>query len=275
MRFEEAYAGRGGCGRRKQRGCLGCASGPQRPFTLLYELARQAVLHTADRAARQWLTQHAQDNGLPVPDFEDPAAPFGTTEKQLRAYAPDTPYTIIASVLAYGPDYVVSGQPRSALWLIDAAHDYWNLREDLRLLARLPPDRIEALLRAVLGLLTHRLDAWFTGFAIARLGELHAGGPSIGGAPNTKQGIAIGAFGWLDTFPGGRAQSVAGYVHAPSTQHAMTAAVLLSADKSHRVQGHGNAFAVDLSSARVRGALELLEGLRAGQPLGALLGYRI
>ena len=33
--------------------------------------------------------------------------------------------------------------------------------------------------------------------------------------------------------------------------------------------------AVDLSSARVRVALELMDGVRQGQPLGALLGYRI
>ena len=34
-------------------------------------------------------------------------------------------------------------------------------------------------------------------------------------------------------------------------------------------------FSVDLSSARVRTALGLLDGIRAGQPLAALLGYRI
>jgi hypothetical protein len=249
--------------------------GPQRPYTLIYELARQAVLHTADIAARQWLTQHAQVTGQSAPDFENPVALFGTMEKRLRAPAPDQPNTTIALVLDYGPDYVVLGQQRSALWLIEAAHDYWKLREDLRLLASLRPDRIEAALRAVVGLLAHRLDAWYTGFAMARLDELRAGGPSIGGAPNIKQGIAIGAFGWLDTFPRSGAQRAAGYVHAPSAQHAVTAAVLLSADKSHLQQVHGSAFAVDLSSARVRGALELLEGVRAGQPLGALLGYRI
>lgn len=251
--------------------------GPQRPFTLLYELARQAVLRTADRAAREWLTQDARDNGRPLPDFEDPTASFGTIEKRLRATAPGPGEhrVKIATELDYGPDYVVIGQPRSAVWKIDAAYDYWNLREDLRLLARLPPARIEAILGAVLGLLTHRLDAWYTGFANARLDDLRADGPSAGGAPSIKQGLTVGAFGWLDAFPTGGASTVAGYVHAPSTQHALTAAVLLSADKAHRAQGHANAFAVDLSSARVRGALELLEGLRAGQPLGALLGYRI
>jgi hypothetical protein len=36
----------------------------------------------------------------------------------------------------------------------------------------------------------------------------------------------------------------------------------------------GGAFAVDLSSDRVRRALRILDGVREGQPLGALLGYR-
>ena len=238
--------------------------GPPRPFTLLYELARQAILHTADRAARQWMIDDALANGRPVPIFDDPLAPLGTMEARLRSPAPSDSTNTIAFLLDNG------------LQPVPAAFEFWQLREDMGRLARLSPARLEAALGAVLGLLTHRLDAWYTGFAIAGLDQLRSdGATSVGGAPPIKPGIVVGAFGWLDTFPSGSASQIAGYVHAPSTQHAMTAAVLLSADKAHRVQGHGNAFAVDLSSARVRGALELLEGLRAGQPLGALLGYRI
>jgi hypothetical protein len=238
--------------------------GPPRPYTLLFELARQAVLRTADRAARQWLRQDALDNGRPVPDFDNPLAPFGTMESRLRAPAPSDPTNTIAFLLDNG------------VFNVPAGTEFWTLRKDLGQLAALPPARIETALGAVAGLLTHRLDAWYTGFAIKRLNELRTdGATSTGNAPPMKPGLAVGAFGWLDAYPAGSGSSVAGYVHAPSTQHAMTAAVLLSADKAHRVQGHGNAFAVDLSSTRVRGALDLLEGLRAGQPLGALLGYRI
>src|SRR5204863_8483255 len=39
--------------------------------------------------------------------------------------------------------------------------------------------------------------------------------------------------------------------------------------------GGTSAFAIDLSSARVRKGLALLDGVRSGQPLGALLGYRL
>ena len=61
-------------------------------------------------------------------------------------------------------------------------------------------------------------------------------------------------------------------MHAPSGAHAATAAVLRSAHLAH---GGAHAFSVDLSSRRVRAALELLEGVREGQSLAALLGYRI
>ncbi len=66
-----------------------------------------------------------------------------------------------------------------------------------------------------------------------------------------------------------------GFVHAPSVNHGAAAAVLRSVHLAHAAAGHGEAFSVDLSSARVRCALGLLEGIRAGQPLAALLGYLI
>ena len=63
-----------------------------------------------------------------------------------------------------------------------------------------------------------------------------------------------------------------GFLHAPSLGHAATAAVLRSAHAAH---GDGEAFAVTLESARVRRALALLEGVRQGQSLAALLGYQL
>src|SRR4030095_2598174 len=59
----------------------------------------------------------------------------------------------------------------------------------------------------------------------------------------------------------------------PSLNHAVTAAILRAGYQTHRAAGDG-AMAIDLSSTRVRLALWLLDGVRQGQPLGALLGYR-
>ncbi len=65
------------------------------------------------------------------------------------------------------------------------------------------------------------------------------------------------------------------YVHAPSPQHATTAAILRSGRKNH---DDDDALAelldIDLSPGRVRAAKHVLEGVRQGQLLGELLGYR-
>lgn len=61
------------------------------------------------------------------------------------------------------------------------------------------------------------------------------------------------------------------YIHAPSLHQAATAAVLRAGFESHE---HQDALAVNLVSSRVRIADWLAEGVRNGQTLGALLGYR-
>src|SRR5207302_1573415 len=65
-----------------------------------------------------------------------------------------------------------------------------------------------------------------------------------------------------------------GHLHGPSLNHAVTAAVLRSGYLAHATTSMPDAFAVDLSSRRVRPALEIIDGMRNGQSLGALLGYR-
>src|SRR5262249_12380320 len=124
------------------------------------------------------------------------------------------------------------------------------------------------LVAETLDLASHRLDAWLTGLVERRRASLHASRPL---------GVVIGAYGWLENLaPGGGVANDGGYVHAPSIAHAVTAGLLRSAYLTHNPDASGNgAFAVDLSSARVRLALDLLEGMRQGQALGALLGYRI
>ena len=66
-----------------------------------------------------------------------------------------------------------------------------------------------------------------------------------------------------------------GFIHAPSMAQATTAALLRNAHLG--VDGMaeaGGPLAIDLSSRRLRTARWLLDGVRRGQPLGALLGYR-
>ena len=63
------------------------------------------------------------------------------------------------------------------------------------------------------------------------------------------------------------------FLHAPSLTHATTVSLLRSGYLAHA--GENGPLAVDLSSQRVRSALHVLEGVRTGQPPGALLGYGV
>jgi hypothetical protein len=114
---------------------------------------------------------------------------------------------------------------------------------------------------------SHRLDAWLTAPVTRLLQDLRATSPT---------GVQIGAYGWVEGLaPRAGLADNGGFLVAPSLTHAVTAGVLRSAYLSHNPDASGSgAFAVDLTSARTRRALYLLDGVRSGQPLGALLGYR-
>jgi hypothetical protein len=148
-----------------------------------------------------------------------------------------------------------------------------ELKDALHVLSTMPndPAGIEArriLVAETLDLASHRLDAWLTGTVERRRAALRAQRPL---------GLIVGAYGWVENLaPNNAPERNGGYIHAPSTTHAVTAGLLRSAYLTHNPDASGNgAFAVDLSSARVRLAIDLLEGMQQGQALGALLGYRI
>lgn len=191
----------------------------------------------------------------------------------------DAPVTTPAGRMTVG-DYLAAGpHPGDPA---TAGLDEW--REATRSLASLRVRGLERLLAGTLDLAAHRLDAWLTSFATRRLTWMRS-------RPGAVEGIRIGAYGWVEDLrpappavpmqtppaseqlpltvaPGG------GFVHAPSLAQATTAAVLRAA---YRAGGdHADTrLAVSLPSARLRLAAALLDGVRAGQPLGVLLGYRI
>jgi hypothetical protein len=147
----------------------------------------------------------------------------------------------------------------------------------------LPTERLDLLFRETLSLTDNRLDAWITAFATKRLASLRA-------APGNG-GTYVGGYGWLYDLKVPPIEGLArigdgtepsfdptpdsvGYVPAPSVDQAKTAALLRSGHQARADEDADNPFAIDLSSERVRLARELLDGVREGQPLGALLGYR-
>ena len=85
---------------------------------------------------------------------------------------------------------------------------------------------------------------------------------------NPNGGIVLGAYGWLEKVaPESQAASSA-FLHAPSLNQATTAAVPIGVPLAcGRI---GSARFKWISSARVRVATHLLDGVREGQALGAL-----
>ncbi|MER7457933.1 hypothetical protein [Micromonospora sp. NPDC126480] len=133
-------------------------------------------------------------------------------------------------------------------------------------LAGRTPEELAWLMRESLGLGGHRLDAWATSLATERLQRLRAARP---------RGLQVGAYGWVTGLaPRDRGAESAGFVHAPSMAQAGTAALLRSGWLAHGSDDPLSPAAVGYTSARVRAASWLLDGVRQGQELGALLGYR-
>jgi hypothetical protein len=163
-----------------------------------------------------------------------------------------------------------------------AVPDLRSYQETLAQLAPLPTAELERLFTETLDVCSHRLDAWITALPSARLMDMRK---------THSEGTYVGAFAWVENLrrapatrrlrralQDGRVVSVqtgsGGHVHAPSLTHAAAAAVLRNAYLSRGVSMRTR-YAIDLSSARVRRALWLLDAVRNDQPLSAVLGYLV
>ena len=162
-----------------------------------------------------------------------------------------------------------------------------EFRSSLAHLKNLDSEALSQLMQGTLDLSANRLDAWVTSVATKRLAAMHMDGPN---------GQYVGAYGWVEnlepmpasfvkpvtTLPAGELGPLqtpandSGFIHAPSMTHAATAALLRNAHLGPSgMPSPTSPFAIELSSRRVREASRLLDGARQGQPLGALLGYRV
>jgi len=155
-------------------------------------------------------------------------------------------------------------------------------------LKNVPSLRLQQLLIEHFDLCTYRLDAWRSGMVNKRLTKQRLSNPS---------GIYLGAYGWVEDLRKGGARVPAenipdglwkngddpiytdadsqGFIHSPSLNHAITAAILRAGFTANSGTAEiENQMAVNLSSERVRSALNLINGMRNGQDAGALLGYQ-
>ena len=233
------------------------------PNSLLYHLLRRAVLQQYWDAAARTMSQPAGQRAEPEL--------FNVLGPQVTKWQ-----------LLYERPALAGGQPLHAYLRGGSGTQGAQLAsyfQQLDRLALLPTARLERLLAEHLDLGNYRLDAWQVGQVSHRLQELRQARPT---------GIYCGAFGWLENVratdrsvpgPDGIREDPdnLGYIHAPAPNQAVTAAILRQGYKSRQFSADpaapdGNRLAVNLSSARVREALAILEGIRGGASLSALLG---
>ncbi len=242
------------------------AADPEATLAVWWRTQRHIWRHYAPRAL------HTLTESNPVVLLAQEATSCRYTLRELpeAASTPPVPRQLIASSL------------RTLLLnhALAAPHD-----PALDALLTLPESTRQALLAEVMDLATFRFDAWGTSLASRRLTALRQATPT---------GVRLGGYGWVEqvrqaaplqavpTPPPGvstplfHSATNQGYVHTPSLAHAAAAAVLRSGYLS-QAQDHApgeKPFAVDLSSERVHRAKWLLDGVRQGQSLSALLGYR-
>ncbi|MEP6732762.1 MAG: hypothetical protein ABJE10_19110 [bacterium] len=254
--------------------------------TLLKALLRHALLREiADSVARMAAGTNATTLAALLRDVElidlvrDPADPSGLTvvktatwKRQLANTGSITGGQTIQTYLEGAVDYTKS-----------EVAPLGELRASMAHLKDLDSERLQYLMQGTLDLSSHRLDAWMTSFATKRLAAM---------TPSGSQGAYVGAYGWVENIiplpgvavppPSGEQAPIftlpndTGFIHAPSHTHAEAAALLRNAQLgAANVPQPNSPFAIDLSSRRVREASRLLDGVREGQPLGALLGYRM
>jgi hypothetical protein len=260
------------------------------PTALLYLLLRHGLLlGYNDAAVKVHRTAQVPEQTL-VAMKREPAfvhvAAKGPSESRLA------PLMKVDQAITGNPQITVAEHITELIGRSDETAHLTEQIEALRLLAGVPTARLERLLTEHVDICTYRFDSW-------RLGVVHH--QLEGMRARAERGIHLGAYGVLeDLQPSGairarvrlkgdlaevfaskdeppleRDSRNGGFVHAPSLDHAVTAAVLRAGYLSNASQSDADMLAVNLSSERVRLAMATLEGMRNGQSLGALLGYRL
>jgi hypothetical protein len=166
-----------------------------------------------------------------------------------------------------------------------------NIRQAVTSLKRVSTNALDILMAEHVDLCSYRLDSWMLAFVVKRLQQQRVRQPN---------GVFLGAYGYVEnlrrdtgkqlfndqqtlnnfkldpTKPVYHDTSNQGFIHGPSISQAIAAAVLRNAYMTNNtsVDDVANRLAVNISSARVRMAMKLIEGIRNGQELGAILGFQ-
>lgn len=275
-------------------------AGIKAPNALLYLKLRRALLLQLHKASVNWLLHNNIDvtPTLEVTNFYNIRPEISLTKWE----------TMKAKIAIAVPGHPDNDKPVAEYLLTSGKNQteaaFLNeIRAALKTLADLPTARLERCFTEHLDTCTYRLDSWQSAMFGVRLEHLRH--PLLaglrGGEGNQREqrskGIYLGAYGWVENLrPGALTQLVrggvpdklmpakgealyeyrsnGGFVHAPSLNQASAAAVLRAGYLSDAQSSHPERMSVNLSSERIRRALFLLQGIRNGQSLEALLGYQ-
>jgi uncharacterized coiled-coil protein SlyX len=266
-----------------------------KPNSLLYLKLRHALLLQVHKTSVEWFNKRsiAYESTLLPKNFHN-IRPQGDLTKyevmraKVEIAEPQSEYKNLTSA-----DYFLNSGA-----YIEEARYLTEIRNAIAELADVPTARLERCFAEHIDTLTYRLDSWQTALFGLRLQKQRTSlNPAGGQQQGRKNGIYIGAYGWLENIrPSIRFKADinnvpeklrpekgetlyeyemnGGFIHAPSLNHASAAALLKSGYMSHADKGNPEIMSVNLSSERVRRGLFILQGMRNGQTLEALLGYQ-
>jgi hypothetical protein len=231
----------------------GNVDGKPENATLLYEVLRQATLI-------EYLRAYHDDYLVPPSAWNDPEV--------FHIPSISAPPPVLEQLYPIPPGYLANPH-------LGALYE----------LASASSAELERLFTESLDLTSHRLDAWIGAYAARRIAAMRQEQVRTQLKPT---GTFIGAYGWLEEVrPNPRTpiplpdvgnvetqEHNGGFIHTPSMSHGSAAAVLRNAHLSLKADSPAT-YAIDLSSRRVRNGRRLFEGVRNGQPVGALLGYEL
>jgi hypothetical protein len=211
----------------------------------------------------------------------------------------------------YKTEPLITNQPQLTIGrfiptILQTRNPYLNTQiKAIERLVDVPTARLERAFAEHIDCCTYRLDAWWLGLLNVQLELMRAmpveGDDVSAGRASASRGCYLGAYGWLEDLRPDRSVITPvdlpteldaifnkedqepltedsenfGYIHAPSLDHAVTAAVLRNGYLANATPANPGSLAINLTSERVRLAMGVIEGMRNGQSIGALLGYRL
>jgi hypothetical protein len=223
------------------------------------------------------------------PTFVHIAEAPGTTESRFGALYKTE------SRITGSPTQLISDFITARLFAAPEAADVSAQIAALQILVNASTAQLERAFAEHIDTCSHRYDAWLLGLVNQHIQT------QLAAAQEQQQpsGLYLGAYAWVEDlhpskdqrapaqlpsdlaaqFPGTASLMTdaqnGGYIHAPSIPQADAAAILRAGFIAAQADGDSSGeLSVNLSSDRVRVALSLIEGIRNGQSLGALLGYQ-